>query len=134
MMESRWDSPCSSGAGRGAAKGPEIWFANESFPLPVVLELRRLGYDMLTIQETGKADQRVTDEQVLAFAIAENRAVLTINRKHFIRLHREHPPHAGIIVCTFDADFPGQAGRIHAAVGAVPDMAGQLLRVNRPVK
>jgi hypothetical protein len=41
---------------------------------------------VLTIQETGKADQRVTDEQVLAFATAENRAVLTVNRKHFIRL------------------------------------------------
>lgn len=110
------------------------FYANENFPLPVVLELRRLGHDVLTLQETGKADQRVTDEQVLAFATAENRAVLTINRKHFIRLHRESPPHAGIVVCTFDADFVGQAGRIHTAVASLPEMAGQLLRVNRPAK
>ena len=110
------------------------FYANENFPLPVVLELRRLGHDVLTIQETGKADQRVTDEQVLAFATAGNRAVLTINRKHFIRLHREHPQHSGVIVCTFDPDFVGQAGRIHAAVTAVPDLAAQLLRVNRPAK
>ena len=89
---------------------------------------------MLTIQETGKASQRVTDEQVLAFATAENRAALTINRKHFIRLHREKPQHAGIVVCTFDADFIGQAGRIHAAVANQPEITGQLLRVNRPAK
>ena len=108
------------------------FYANENFPRPVALELRRLGHGVLTIQETGKAGQRVTDEQVLAFATGENRAVLTINRKHFIRLHRERPPHAGIIVCTFDPDFIGQAGRIHTAVKAVPEMAGQLLRVNRP--
>ena len=76
----------------------------------------------------------MTDEQVLAFATVENRAVLTINRKHFIRLHREKPQHAGIVVCTFDADFIGQAGRIHAAVASQPEMTGQLLRVNRPAK
>jgi hypothetical protein len=110
------------------------FYANANFPLPVVLELRRLGHDVLTIQETGKADQRVTDEQVLAFATAENRAVLTINRKHFIRLHRERPRHSGVIVCTFDPDFVGQAGRIHHAVTAAPDLAAQLLRVNRPAK
>jgi len=110
------------------------FYANENFPLPVVLELRRLDHEVLTVQEAGKAGQRVTDEQVLAFATAENRAVLTINRKHFIRLHREYPHHAGIVVCTFDPDFIGQAGRIHAAAAALPEMTGQLLRVNRRAK
>jgi len=110
------------------------FYANENFPLPVVLELRRLGHDVLTIQETGKAGRRVTDEQVLAFSVAEVRIVLTLNRKHFIRLHRESPQHKGIVVCTFDSDFAGQAGRIHTAVGTLPEMAGHLLRVNRPVK
>ena len=93
-----------------------------------------MGHGALTIQETGKASQRVTDEQVLALATSENRAVLTINRKHFIRLHREKPQPAGIVVCTFNADFIGQAGRIHAAVASMPEMTGQLLRVNRPAK
>lgn len=107
-------------------------YANENFPLPAVLELRRLGRDVLTVHEAGKAHQRFTDEQVLAFATAENRAVLTINRKHFIRLHRELPRHAGVIVCTFDPDFAGQASRIHAAGSELPNLIGQLLRVNRP--
>jgi hypothetical protein len=107
-------------------------YSNENFPLPVVEELRRLGHDVLTIQETGKAGQRVSDEAVLTFATEEGRAVLTINRKHFIRLHKEHPHHAGIIVCTFDPNFVGQAGRIHATIQAEAQLQGQLIRVNRP--
>jgi hypothetical protein len=109
-------------------------YANENFPLPVVEELRRLGHDVLTIHETGKAGQSVPDEEVLAFACADNRAVLTLNRKHFVRLHSTHPEHAGIIVCTFDPDFVGQAGRIHAAIESQAELSGQLIRVNRPAR
>lgn len=107
-------------------------YANENFPLPAVEKLRALGHDVLTLQETGKADQAMPDDKVLEFAAAENRAVLTLNRRHFMRLHRENPRHAGIIVCTVDADFAGQAERIHQAVGSQASLAGQLIRVNRP--
>lgn len=107
-------------------------YANENFPLPVVAELRRLAHDVLTIYETGKAGQSVPDETVLSFATAENRALLTLNRKHFIRLHSIQPDHAGLIVCTFDPDFVGQALRIHEAIGAQPQLSGQLVRINRP--
>ncbi len=107
-------------------------YANENFPFPVVSELRRLGHDVLTIQETGKAGQAVPDEAVLAFASAEGRAVLTINRKHFIHLHRAQSEHAGIIVCTFDPNFAGQAQRIHAAIEQQGALVGQLIRINRP--
>ncbi|NNJ12868.1 DUF5615 family PIN-like protein [Chloroflexales bacterium ZM16-3] len=107
-------------------------YANENFPLPVVEELRRLGYDVLTSRDAGNAGRAVPDEEVLAFAVAQGRALVTINRKHFIRLHRESPSHAGIIVCTYDPDFIGQAARVAAAMTAQPDLAGLLLRVNRP--
>ena len=107
-------------------------YANENFPLPVVDELRRFGHDVLTIHETGKAGQRISDEDVLAFARADNRVVLTLNRKHFIRLHNEQPQHSGIVVCTFDPDFAGQAMRIHTAIGSPALLEGELIRVNRP--
>lgn len=107
-------------------------YSNENFPLPVVERLRALGHDVLTIQETGKADQALPDEKVLEFATAENRAVLTLNRRHFIRLHRERAQHAGIIVCTVDPDFAGQAERIHKATEGHSSLRGQLIRVNRP--
>ena len=47
-------------------------YSNENFPLPVVEELRRLGHEVLTIQETGKAGQAVKDEMVLEYAVAEH--------------------------------------------------------------
>jgi hypothetical protein len=107
-------------------------YGDENFPRPVVDERRRLGHDVVTLQETGKGELGVSDEAILAFAIAEERAVLTINRKHFIRLHRLQPEHAGIIVCTFDPNFVGQARRIHEAIELKAPLIGQLIRVNRP--
>jgi len=107
-------------------------YANENFPLPVVEELRRLGHEVLTTYETGDAGKSVPDEQVLAFATAAGRALVTINRKHFIHLHNANPDHAGIIVCSFDSDFTGQANRIHAAIGSKAQLSGELIRINRP--
>lgn len=109
-------------------------YSNENFPFPVVEELRRLGYDVLTVFETGKADQAIPDAAVLAFATTQGRAVHTLNRKHFIALHRANAEHAGIIVCTYDADFLGQAERIHTAIAAASDLKRQLIRVYRPQK
>lgn len=107
-------------------------YGDENFPLPVVEELRRLEHDVTTIQDTGKGELGVSDEAVMAFAITEGRAVLTINRKHFIRLHRLQHEHAGIIVCTFDPNFVRQAIRIHEAIESKAPLLGQLIRVNRP--
>ena len=108
-------------------------YANENFALPVVLALRRLGHDVLTTHEAGKSEQSVPDDEVLRFASGENRAVLTLNRKHFIRLHRTMPRYQGIIVCTYDPDFAGQAARIDAAIQKQPILDDKLLRVNRPL-
>jgi hypothetical protein len=66
---------------------------------------------------------------VLALAVAEQRIVVTLNRRHFIRLHSTMPEHAGIVVCTFDPDFAALAQRIHTALEAQPQMAGQPIRV-----
>ena len=106
-------------------------YANENFPRQVVEALRRSGHDVLTTQEAGKAGQRIPDDNVLAFACSDKRTVLTLNRKHFIRLHNEQPGHEGIIICTFDPDFIGQAARIHTAISSLKQIAGQLIRINR---
>ena len=42
-------------------------YSNENFPLPAVEELRRLGHDVLTIQDAAQASQAISDEFVLAF-------------------------------------------------------------------
>jgi hypothetical protein len=90
-------------------------YADENFPRAVVEELRRLGHDVLTALEAGQENQRVPDPDVLAFAITLGRAVLTLNRRHFVRLHRQVPYHCGIVVCTPDADTGALAQRIHQA-------------------
>lgn len=107
-------------------------FADENFPLPVVQELRSLGHDVVTIQEAGMAERGVSDADVLAHAASGGRAVLTLNRKHFIQLHRQRPGHPGIVACTSDPDFTAQARRIHIALCTEADLSDQLIRVNRP--
>ena len=109
-------------------------YADENFPFPVVVELRLLGHDVSTVEETGKANVGTPDLEVLEFAITQGRAVLTLNRRHFVRLHNQRPAHSGIVVCTADGDFSGQANRIDEELASVDRLDGLLIRVNRPPK
>jgi Domain of unknown function (DUF5615) len=102
-------------------------YVDEGFPKAVAQRLRDLGHDVLTVQEAGQANQRIPDDQVLAFATIQERAVLTVNRGDL-----QNPDHAGIIVCTEDIDRARLATRIHSAITLVPTLVGQLIRVNRP--
>ena len=108
-------------------------YSNENFPLRVVKELRALGHDVLTSLEAGRANQKVPDDLVLTFAHEQSRALLTLNRIDFFRLHRSTlGEHAGIIACTRDdADPAGFALRIHAEISGMQSLAGQLIRIVR---
>jgi hypothetical protein len=106
-------------------------YADEDFPRPVVLSLRILGHDVLTVQEAGRAG--LGDPQVLADATADGRAVLTHNHLHYKRLHIHRQPHSGIISCTRDnRDFTGLAQRIHDAITPLTDLANRFIRIVRP--
>lgn len=107
-------------------------YADENFPLRVVEELRLLGHDVLTAFEDGKANQAVTDIDLLARATEVGRALLTLNRLDFKRLHRQIPGHAGIIICTEDPDRVRQAQRVSVLIAAVGDLRGELILVYRP--
>ncbi len=52
-------------------------YANENFPLAVVHALRSLGHDVVTAQDAGNAGRAVPDEDVLAYAVSEQRALVT---------------------------------------------------------
>jgi predicted nuclease of predicted toxin-antitoxin system len=106
-------------------------YSNENFPLNVVEELRRLGHDMLTTRDAGKSNAGIPDDEVLRFATESGRAVITHNRLDFIRLHRQNPVHAGIIVCTDNPDFPALAAKVHAQIDAMESLHGELVRANR---
>ena len=109
-----------------------LFYADENFPFPVVVALRAAGHDVLTALDDKRAGIGIPDPDVLLRAAVLGRAVLTHNRKDYIRLHLASTPHAGIIACKDDTDFPALAARIHAAVSVLPSLAGQLVRVNRP--
>ncbi|MFN0033809.1 MAG: DUF5615 family PIN-like protein [Saprospiraceae bacterium] len=107
-------------------------YANEHFPVVTVYILRNLGHDVLTTHDAGKSNLKIPDEDVLAHAISEQRAILTMNRKDFIRLHRSNPAHFGIIVCTKNDDFENFAECIHKVLLAYGDeFPNQLIRVYR---
>ena len=63
-------------------------------------DLARRGYDCLTTQQAGK--DTVSDEEQLAFAAANSRAIVTYNIRDFAPLHEQwlatRRQHAGIIV------------------------------------
>lgn len=65
----------------------------------------------------------------MSFAICENRAVLTLNRRHFVRLHGLHPNHTGIIVCTSKGSLSELAISIHQAIAPIEILTNQLIRV-----
>lgn len=107
-------------------------YSNENFPQPVVEELRRLGHDVLTSLDAGKANQRIADDEVIRYATEQRRAVLTLNRRHFHIQHRLSATHAGIITCTVDADYRALAARVHERLIATPDLNGQLIKITKP--
>jgi predicted nuclease of predicted toxin-antitoxin system len=107
-------------------------YADEQFPRDVSEQLRTMGYDVLTVQEAGNANLGIPDEEVLAFAVRNNRIVITLNRHDFIRLHRINPDNSRIIVCTNDTNRPRMATRINEAITAEESLASKLIRVIRP--
>ena len=110
------------------------FYADEQFPLPVVKCLRALDHDVLTVQDAGKADSGIPDDEVLAFAISQQRIVLTLNRYDFVKLHHSNQTHSGIVVCTNDKNWASFADRIDAAVSAEESVDGKLIRVTRPAR
>jgi predicted nuclease of predicted toxin-antitoxin system len=104
-------------------------YADENFPLPVVEGLRRLGHDVLTVQEDGR--QSKPDPDILTRAHGLGRAVLTHDRRDFERLHRQGADHSGILSATPDDDASALAARIDAKLaGRSPGR--WCFRVNRP--
>ena len=107
-------------------------YADEQFPKKVSEKLRTIGHDVLTVQEAGNANLGIPDDEVLAFAVNDNRAVITLNRQDFIRLHKSNPKHRGIIVCTNDDDRTRMTTRINEATVQEEPLLGKLIRVVRP--
>lgn len=75
-------------------------YLDQDVNINLAVRLRRHGYDVVTTREVGNIGN--PDEQQLEYATNNSRAILTHNRKHFRRLHRDWKSsgqhHGGIIV------------------------------------
>jgi hypothetical protein len=107
-------------------------FGDENVHRELVDALRALGHDLLTAYEAGRANQKLSDADQLAYAASLGRAMLTNNRKHFHKLHRASSAHSGMITYTRDQDTHGLAQRIHDAISAAATLSGALIRIVRP--
>jgi hypothetical protein len=106
-----------------------LLYADEDFSWPVVVVLQALGHDIVTAQQDGR--RSAADSIILARAHSLGRAVLTHNRRHFERLHRQGADHTGITSARRDDDPSALGLRIHAALaGLAPGR--WCIRVNRP--
>ncbi len=106
-----------------------LLYADEDFSFPVVEGLRILSHDVLTAQEDGR--KGASDREILARAHSLGRGVLTFNRRHFERMHRQGEAHSGILSAKHDDDFLRLAARIHAKLAGLSP-GRWCVRVNRP--
>ena len=97
----------------------------------MVVELRQLGYNVLTSYEAGQANQGIPDDEVLSFALKQNLIVITLNRDDFLRLHRSGIEHFGIVICKEDRDYYGQAETLHNYLQSQGSLTNRLLRVKK---
>jgi Domain of unknown function (DUF5615) len=88
-------------------------YSNENLSIDLVEIIREFGYDILTSYQSGQANQGIPDDEVLGYATANKRSVVTFNRDDFVALHRSGIDHAGIIICKDDRDYLGQAQALH---------------------
>lgn len=107
------------------------FYANENLALTLTEELRQQGHDVLTSYEAGNANQGIPDEQVLAYATTQQRAIITFNRDNFIKLHRARIRHSGIIICKDDRRYIEQAQFLHHYLTEQTTLTNRLIRVQK---
>jgi predicted nuclease of predicted toxin-antitoxin system len=107
-------------------------YSNENLSIDLVEKIREFGYDIITSYQAGQANQGIPDDEVLAYATASQRSVITFNRDDFVALHRRGINHAGIIICKDDRDYLGQAQALELFLSAqVNSLQNRLIRVLR---
>ena len=80
-----------------------------------------------TSLEAGEANRRIPDEEVLGFAAAQMRVLLTLNRRDFLKLHYSGAvDHPGLVLCTADVDFAAQAAGLTKPCHTLERICGTL--------
>ncbi|MEL6605828.1 MAG: DUF5615 family PIN-like protein [Cyanobacteria bacterium J06614_10] len=105
------------------------FYTNENLSMTLVIALRSFGHDVLTSFEAGNANQKKSDDLVLAAAAADERCVVTFNRNDFVALHRAGVEHCGIIICKDNREDEVQASLIHERISRQATIRNRLFRL-----
>jgi hypothetical protein len=77
-------------------------YTDEMISPALAVQLRQRGYDALSCDEASLSGQSIPDQDQLAFATQNDRALLSFNMRDFVRLDQEwkrlEQEHAGIII------------------------------------
>ena len=106
------------------------FLADENFPRPAFVALRKAGWDVFSIAEECPG---VPDEDVAALCADQRRILLTFD-KDFGELvfHRGLPAGSGVVLFRITPDFPEDAAEVALAlVQSQPDLAGSFCVVTR---
>lgn len=109
----------------------KLLLIDEDFPHQVGKILQEYGHDVISLNDLELAGIGLTDEDVLATATNLERAVLTHNRKDFLRLHKKSKEHAGIIVCTRNPDLSRLGEKIHSSIDELDALHGLCIKIYR---
>jgi predicted nuclease of predicted toxin-antitoxin system len=84
--------------------------ANENFPLPGILLLLSLGYDITSI---GEDYPGISDEYVMNIAITEQRIILTFDRDYGELIYKyNYKPQQGVIYLRLQNYEPSEPGAL----------------------
>jgi hypothetical protein len=90
--------------------------ADVHFDVHVCERLRAIGYAIVEARlfRGQKHCNRMSDQDILAFALSRRIPVLTDNVSDFRKLHKSMPWHEGIVACREYDNFEKKANRIHS--------------------
>ena len=106
----------------------------DSLAKPLVKILRKVGHDVVTVNEVGLTGQ--SDCIVLNYAKEKGRVILTHNCRDFDFLHQENPIHCGILAIYKNADYSKNMTRqeivkaINNLEAASTSLANQFIALN----
>ena len=98
-------------------------FTDEHVHAGLAAALRQLGYDAVSCQEAGRHLQGISDDDQLAYAAQEGRAILTNNFTDFEDADRRwkaaNRRHAGIIIYSRSPTFSALLRRVQQHLDTV---------------
>jgi len=99
-------------------------FTDEMVSSRLALALRQRGYDIVSCQEVCRANLRIADQDQLAYATEQGRAILTQNAADFYALDRVWKAagraHAGILIYSPNLRFADLLVRLPRFLDSTP--------------